>query len=760
MEDGDDVSPTKQRLEWFERVAAGVCVSLRARNQRGEVSRAIYRACSSKQGSSNVEILTGNLRDWLQFKRWKLVGKDSYEVAAFDANSVFFSGPNVFGGGPLHVVANIPCAKILLENGANVNQIDLLGRTPLHCLAESKNYPCVEALADLFLQYGADPTIKDLAGSTPVNCLMTDMGILREEQVSILMKVAVKLQKASREIQEKKLVKNPPSKRFETSVDSPLRLVKIENASALTPARLETPGKNAASIKFQSPIRPNLDSLPFKSPANSFSSPISPSIYPVQGSIRVWTDYAVLLCDVRPPWMLRNFAGTSADEEIGYMSPARSRGGVLDVVESSGLTFPSPSASSVRKLTYGDRVALPSPSQRKLRDADSYRHQHASASQEFGRCVPRALHRRIAVLQYHERDLSLVQAKSVQLSQDPVSKQFVAAAIGPISGEGSKGACRILAARWNQLIQDSFERRTCLANCDAITHASVDDPKIANEREQRTSEFKSLPLKIRRAITSAKKLTSMRAQRDQASASHASLTSMLEALDITMVNDEGDDDVENVADSDEEDSLPSSNIRDYESMLSALTQDEEEVLYRWVCPQRTNRAYCEYSAAKAVQLTLESLRKDVFPLMDLPLESLSTAGAHLLQLLHPTSGRSLVPSTSTLSMTPLHEKSNVASIDLLRKLFKSTSEKSLSCLSEVYLPWLAFPRHDPRAPTQPVHLSVENLRSAMGVEKDDSSTSNPSTSTSGASAPSNSQTLKRGVAYGSFVLQQEENKQL
>jgi hypothetical protein len=106
----------------------------------------------------------------------------------------------------------------------------------------------------------------------------------------------------------------------------------------------------------------------------------------------------------------------------------------------------------------------------------------------------------------------------------------------------------------------------------------------------------------------------------------------------------------------------------------------------------------------------------------------------------------------------LNEKSTVASIDLLRKLFKSTSEKSLPCMAEVYFPWLEFPRYDPRAPMQPVHLSVENIRSAMGEEKDDSSNSTsaaPSSSSSSNPAPQvELQTLKRGVAYGSFILEQ------
>jgi ankyrin repeat protein len=56
--------------------------------------------------------------------------------------------------------------KVLLEHGADVNQIDMWGFTPLH-VAEATNDTVP---FDLLLQHGSDVHAKDSAGETAQHC--------------------------------------------------------------------------------------------------------------------------------------------------------------------------------------------------------------------------------------------------------------------------------------------------------------------------------------------------------------------------------------------------------------------------------------------------------------------------------------------------------------------------------------------------------------------------------------------------------------
>lgn len=82
------------------------------------------------------------------------------------------ANPNQCVGGwtALHVAVGegyLVCAKVLLENGADVNVRNANGFTALHCSAQSR-FGNVES-AKLLLQHGADTTLKIDDGRTAVD---------------------------------------------------------------------------------------------------------------------------------------------------------------------------------------------------------------------------------------------------------------------------------------------------------------------------------------------------------------------------------------------------------------------------------------------------------------------------------------------------------------------------------------------------------------------------------------------------------------
>ena len=73
---------------------------------------------------------------------------------------------NAFKVAPLHsaaAVKNITIAKLLLENGADVNASQQEGVTPLHSAAHNNDKP----MAELLLQHKADRQAKTESGKTP-----------------------------------------------------------------------------------------------------------------------------------------------------------------------------------------------------------------------------------------------------------------------------------------------------------------------------------------------------------------------------------------------------------------------------------------------------------------------------------------------------------------------------------------------------------------------------------------------------------------
>lgn len=59
--------------------------------------------------------------------------------------------------------------RILIENGANLNEQDLSGKTPLHYASELGRVRCIPFL----LQKGAKLDIRDKSGKTPLELCLT-----------------------------------------------------------------------------------------------------------------------------------------------------------------------------------------------------------------------------------------------------------------------------------------------------------------------------------------------------------------------------------------------------------------------------------------------------------------------------------------------------------------------------------------------------------------------------------------------------------
>eukprot|EP01103_Thecamoeba_quadrilineata_P010302 TRINITY_DN2181_c0_g1_i2.p1 TRINITY_DN2181_c0_g1~~TRINITY_DN2181_c0_g1_i2.p1 ORF type:complete len:251 (+),score=61.88 TRINITY_DN2181_c0_g1_i2:799-1551(+) len=77
---------------------------------------------------------------------------------------------NCQNNGPLHMAAgiskNLNIVKLLLRYSAPVNDIGMLGKTPLHLAYHARSQPIIQVL----LEHGADTNIKDETGKTPKEC--------------------------------------------------------------------------------------------------------------------------------------------------------------------------------------------------------------------------------------------------------------------------------------------------------------------------------------------------------------------------------------------------------------------------------------------------------------------------------------------------------------------------------------------------------------------------------------------------------------
>lgn len=85
-----------------------------------------------------------------------------------DVNAV-----NMLGAAPLHYVClrksnHRGIANVLLENGAEINCLTHAGKSPLHFACEQQNPELVEVL----LVFGAEPSLSDVEGNTPMHLTM------------------------------------------------------------------------------------------------------------------------------------------------------------------------------------------------------------------------------------------------------------------------------------------------------------------------------------------------------------------------------------------------------------------------------------------------------------------------------------------------------------------------------------------------------------------------------------------------------------
>lgn len=78
--------------------------------------------------------------------------------------------------------ADIGMIELLLQYGANVNALDLKGRTPLHhCVLKGRH-----SLAKLLLSRGAVPHAVDEDGKTPLQYAV-DSGTTDDEEILVLL---------------------------------------------------------------------------------------------------------------------------------------------------------------------------------------------------------------------------------------------------------------------------------------------------------------------------------------------------------------------------------------------------------------------------------------------------------------------------------------------------------------------------------------------------------------------------------------------
>ena len=113
-----------------------------------------------------------------------LLSRDLSRAKELLAQGVDINSKNDKGWSPLHLMVEnfVPEAvRFLLENGANPDQTDTFGVTPLHLAIDTETdrftdefarYKAVAPSVDLttlLLKHGADPNAKDNEGETPLD---------------------------------------------------------------------------------------------------------------------------------------------------------------------------------------------------------------------------------------------------------------------------------------------------------------------------------------------------------------------------------------------------------------------------------------------------------------------------------------------------------------------------------------------------------------------------------------------------------------
>jgi ankyrin repeat protein len=131
------------------------------RNSRLNIAPSVQQRAQSAQGSGGL----GRQRAARAARTGAAAGEVDFE--AFEA---FFRGSQVKDGGgltPLAYAARegcLDCAKILVEAGADVNQLTLYGWSPLLVATQNRHYK----LAAYLLDRGANPNLANKGGWTPL----------------------------------------------------------------------------------------------------------------------------------------------------------------------------------------------------------------------------------------------------------------------------------------------------------------------------------------------------------------------------------------------------------------------------------------------------------------------------------------------------------------------------------------------------------------------------------------------------------------
>jgi ankyrin repeat protein len=111
---------------------------------------------------------------------------DYFDGNANDMELTDVNQKNWAGDSPLQIIVrlgDIAAIHLLIEHGANVNDVGEMNATALHYAVMKNNIHVI----DILLGYGADPYIKDINGRTPIDWAITSGN---NEIVSALKKVS------------------------------------------------------------------------------------------------------------------------------------------------------------------------------------------------------------------------------------------------------------------------------------------------------------------------------------------------------------------------------------------------------------------------------------------------------------------------------------------------------------------------------------------------------------------------------------------
>ena len=139
----------------------GAATNPDTRNSRLNIAPSVQQRANSAQGAGGLQ------RNRAARARNSTAGGASPDDFDLEA---FFRGPQVKDGGgltPLAYAARegcFDCAKILVEAGADVNQVTLYGWSPLLVATQNRHYK----LAAYLLDHGANPNLPNKGGWTPL----------------------------------------------------------------------------------------------------------------------------------------------------------------------------------------------------------------------------------------------------------------------------------------------------------------------------------------------------------------------------------------------------------------------------------------------------------------------------------------------------------------------------------------------------------------------------------------------------------------